>query len=139
MMSVTKRVTAANFEDRAEFGQVDAGENADRRRDQGGDANDQQAADDGIAQTAAFTAGCRGVLGEEIPAQGRETVIEQGPENPQQGEQAEGHGHHGQGDADAVDRIRAANRDSWRGSGDGFICLAWRHRAGSASGKLPAR
>ena len=54
----------------AELGQIDAGQETDRKADQRRDADNLRAADDGVGHAAARLAGRSGSLREEIPDRG---------------------------------------------------------------------
>src|SRR5471032_102601 len=86
----------------AVFSQVDTGQHADRGADQGSQAHHHGAADDRVDQTATVAArGWRG-LREHVDRHGAEALDDQGEQDPGQHGQAQGHGGHRQGDADAV-------------------------------------
>ena len=72
----------------AEFGEIGAGQHADRRADQGGHCRHHQAADDRIEQ-ATIAAGRRRVQREQARAQRVESLVKQRDQYPRQPEQAE--------------------------------------------------
>jgi hypothetical protein len=124
------------FRGRAVLREVDAGQNADRRRNQRRDTDHQEAADDRVGQPATGRAGrgCR--IEEEVVAERRQAVVQQRPQYPGQSEQPGRHGDAGQDHADPVGEDPAAVD---RGFHQLFLsvrlsaCSCW-----SATWRLPA-
>src|SRR5471032_2155222 len=86
----------------AVLGQVDAGQDADRGADRRRQADQQQAAGDGVDQATALAARRRRVLREHVDAERAEAFVQQRGQDPHEEGQAQRHGEHRQRDADAV-------------------------------------
>ena len=90
----------------AVFGEIGAGEDADRRGERQADRRDDEAADNGVEQ-AARDAGRRYILGEHVERQAADALPQQRAEDQCEPDQAEGGGGVAQRRPDAVARLAA--------------------------------